>query len=440
MLLRCASKFFMILPLAFLHLPLLAQIGPRPYLGAEVRGQVVEAATGRPIDGAIVVARWDWLGYRSALEGSGFYANGDAVHVGEALTDREGRYSIAGWGPVLRAGGKMDEKAPNLIVFKPGYEPLQRPLAGDATLKLKTFTGTPKEYAQAIARIQGADYPGYGESKGGLGWQYPGDNAKAMPRMVAALHREKVRLGEDGAAIRGANLISGRSGEGELVDSATKQAVTPALVWIAWTMRRVDGSPGARRLVQVKRSGAEHGSNHFYVSPWRLPAPELPGWEIDPDATPRVRIYARGFRRSAEMPWDGKGAVVALQKLPAGRDAALAEMRAMRADIDTELARNSSDADLAAQRLLLEQLVFDCREITPDLRAGICYPSDSPVALYLDRTRGHPTFMRETAEGGETIRVVAAGGSQLQAQSVAVPAGPPAQRARVGGFTIEPAR
>ncbi len=440
MLLRPASRIFALLLLAFAHLPLAAQTGPRPYLGRETRGQVVDAASSQPIEGAIVVARWDWLDYRSALEGSGYYANGDAVHVGEALTDRDGRYAIAGWGPVLRAGGKMDEKAPNLIVFKPGYEPLQRPLAGDATLRLKTFTGTPKEFAQAIARIQGAPYPGYGESKGGLGWQHPGDNAKAMPRMVLALHREKVRLGEDGAAIRGANQIPGRAGEGELVDAATKERVTPALVWIAWTMRRTDGAAGTRRLVQAKRSGVEGAANHFYVSPWRLPAPELPGWEIDADATPRVRIYARGYRRSAEMPWDGKGAVVALQKLPAGRDAALAEMRAMRADLDAELARNSSDADLAAQRPLLEQLAYECREITPDLRAGICYPADSPVARYLDRTRGNPSLVMETAEGGRTIRVVAAGGSQIQAQSVAVPAGPPAPRARVGGFTIEPVR
>ncbi len=435
-----AASFLAGLCLLCVHSTLLAQLLPRVHSSPETRGQVVEADGGRPVEGAIVVARWDWLNYRAALENSGFYAFGDAVHVGETLTDRGGRFAIPSWGPKSRVGGKMDEEAPNLIVFKSGYEPLQRVLAGDATLRLKKFTGTQKEYAQAIARLQGsAAIPGYGASKGGLGWQYPGDHAKAMPRMVLALHREKVRLGEDGGPIRGANLIHGRAGEGEVVD-ASRQPVAPAMVWIAWTMRRSDGSPGTRRLVQAKRSGTQTGVNRFYVSPWRLPAPELPGWEIDLDATPLVRIYARGYRRSAEMPWDGKGAVVALQKLPAGREAVLGEMRAMRTDIDAELARNSSDADLAAQRLLLEQLGYECREITPDLRAGICYPPDSQVARYLDRTRGNPSFMVETAEGGTTIHVVAAGGSHLQAQSAAVPAGSPPQRARVNGFTIEPAR
>lgn len=437
---RAVSKFLAGLCVLCLHSTLFAQLLPRVYASGETRGQVVDADSGQPVEAVVVVVRWDWLHYRSALEGSGFYPDGDVVHMGEAVTDRGGRFAIPGWGPTTRAGGKMDEKAPNLIVFKSGYEPLQRALAGDATIRLKKFTGTPNEYAQSIARVQGAAHPGFDMSQGGLAWQYPGENAKAMPRMILSLHREKVRLGEDGAAIRGANLLHGRAGEGELVDAATKQPVTPALVWIAWTMRRIDGSPGTRRLVQAKRSGIEGMANHFYVSPWRLPAPELPGWEIDPDATPRVRIYASGYRRSAEMPWDLKGAVIPLQKLPAGRDAVLGEMRALRADLDAELAKNSSDADLAAQRLLLEQLAYECRGITPDLRAGICYPPDSPVARYLDRTRGNPSFMMETAEGGRTIRVVAVGGTHLQAQSAAMPAGPPGPRGRVGGFTIEPAR
>ena len=436
---RAASNFLAILFLVSLHVPATAQLIPKPYFSGAIRGQVVDAASGQPLEGAVVVARWDWLDYRSAFEGSGFYANGDVVHMGEAVADRGGRFTIPGWGPKTRAGGKMDEKAPNLIAFKAGYEPLQRAIAGDAPIRLRKFAGSSKQYAESIARLQGAIAPGGGDV--GLGWQHGSDNWKAMPRMILALHREKARLGEDGAAIRGANLLHGRAGKGGLVDAESKQPVSPAVVRIAWTMRRSDGTPGTRRMVQAKRAGIEGSGSSFFVSPWRLPGPELPGWEIDPDAVPLVRVYAPGYRRSAEVRWEEKGAIVSVQKLPASRDAVLAELRAWRGDLDAELARNQSEADLAAQRPLLAQLAEECKGITPDLRVGICFPADSPVARYLDKTRGLASFPMETEEGVRTIRVVAVdGGSRLQAQSVAMPAGPAGQPARVGGFTIEPVR
>ncbi|MGZ5597507.1 MAG: hypothetical protein ACXWG3_12755, partial [Usitatibacter sp.] len=34
-----------------------------PYLSAEIRGQVVDADTTQPVEGAVAVARWEWLDY-----------------------------------------------------------------------------------------------------------------------------------------------------------------------------------------------------------------------------------------------------------------------------------------------------------------------------------------------------------------------------------------
>jgi hypothetical protein len=58
----------------------------------------------------------------------------------------------------------------------------------------------------------------------------------------------------------------------------------------------------------------------------------------------------------------------------------------------------------------------------------------------MERSRAITSYPVETEEGVRTIRVVAARGGGLQAQAPAAPAGMPMPRARVNGFTIEPAR
>ncbi len=77
----------------------------------------MDADTGAPIEGAVVVAYWE-------LKGGSF---GDslpcgAANVEEAVTDKEGRFHIPGWGPT-RAGcaSEMRIQDPILYIFKPGY-------------------------------------------------------------------------------------------------------------------------------------------------------------------------------------------------------------------------------------------------------------------------------------------------------------------------------
>src|SRR4051812_13647782 len=273
-------------------LPAAAQL-PAPYRSGDLRGRVVDEATNEPIGGAVVVARWEWLEYvPPRLHGGGYYSNnGAAIHVGESVTNRVGEYLIDGWGPKLRAGGKMDEGQPRLFAFKPGYEPLIG--KRDETLRLKKSSAAPADYAQLIARFQqGAN--DYGRPRGGasLAWRSPTDDWRGMPRMIDALHREKLRLGEDGAKILGGNVLHGRLGEGTVLDAATRQPVQFAIVSITWTMRRGDRSPGEMRVVQTK-SGLASGAR-FWVSPWRVPGPQVEGWQIATDAIPVVRVYAPG--------------------------------------------------------------------------------------------------------------------------------------------------
>ena len=93
---------------------------PDSYTAAPIGGRVVDAATGTPLAGAVVVAAWS---IHRLL-----YLSGDEIRqleVQEVLTDTEGRYRLPGWGPIARpaAWGMLGGNDPRIAVFKPGYEP-----------------------------------------------------------------------------------------------------------------------------------------------------------------------------------------------------------------------------------------------------------------------------------------------------------------------------
>jgi len=91
------------------------------------RGWVTDAATGKPIEGAVVVAAWRierLIRFRAAG-----IADYDVVGLAEVLTDKDGRFEFAPLGsnyglPLL---WRKDETFfPRLAFFKPGYEPTFR--------------------------------------------------------------------------------------------------------------------------------------------------------------------------------------------------------------------------------------------------------------------------------------------------------------------------
>lgn len=99
-----------------------AQTLPPTYSAPPLIGRVVDAETGKPVEGAIVVAKWEiekttniWPvgSTRSAV-----------LHVAESLTDANGHYKIESWGPEGRPSGWWMDSGhdPLLCVFKQGYE------------------------------------------------------------------------------------------------------------------------------------------------------------------------------------------------------------------------------------------------------------------------------------------------------------------------------
>lgn len=89
-----------------------------PLSAAAIDSRVVDGTTGKPIEGAVVVAYWQ------VMQGS---MTGDSLpctpaNLEEAVTDRQGRFHIPGWGPTWSpCFTGMPANDPIMYVFKPGY-------------------------------------------------------------------------------------------------------------------------------------------------------------------------------------------------------------------------------------------------------------------------------------------------------------------------------
>jgi hypothetical protein len=95
--------------------------GPASYSSREFSGTVKDATTGAPVSGAVVVATWKVSRGRFP---HGFDSR--ILHVSEAVTDENGRYTLNAWGPKPRpVGWKLDVYDTGSLVFKPGYAPRQ---------------------------------------------------------------------------------------------------------------------------------------------------------------------------------------------------------------------------------------------------------------------------------------------------------------------------
>lgn len=94
---------------------------PMFYRAAEIKGQVVDAETKKPIEGVAVVAQW--VLYHEGIADGG---HGKVLKVYEAVTDKEGNYRIPAWGPRRRpAMTHLDDYDPRISLFKKDYEYLE---------------------------------------------------------------------------------------------------------------------------------------------------------------------------------------------------------------------------------------------------------------------------------------------------------------------------
>lgn len=104
-----------------LTLSFLVACGQDTVLSADpIDATLVDADTGQPLAGVPVVAYWELKS--GSLAGDSLPCG--AAGVEEAVTDKNGKFHIPGWGPVKGPCGYMPSWSPEIFAFKSGYSPL----------------------------------------------------------------------------------------------------------------------------------------------------------------------------------------------------------------------------------------------------------------------------------------------------------------------------
>lgn len=124
------------------------------YFGLPIKGQVVDAVSGEPLEGVTILAVWDL--YSANLLHNTYQGQ---LHVAEAVTDSAGEYRLSPWFRFFFLG-KLKSSAPLVYFYKYGYSVGGR---GDSrrqapflivssefdgrTIELSRFEGSMQEYA-----------------------------------------------------------------------------------------------------------------------------------------------------------------------------------------------------------------------------------------------------------------------------------------------------
>lgn len=90
-------------------------VRPHWYSSERIEATLVDAADGKPIDGAAVLAVWRKIqGYNDSQD--------DWFIIREARSDANGRFTIPRWGPrTLDPEYYLDKRDPEIYILKPGY-------------------------------------------------------------------------------------------------------------------------------------------------------------------------------------------------------------------------------------------------------------------------------------------------------------------------------
>jgi hypothetical protein len=174
----------------------------RLYSAERIDATVLDGATGLPIAGVVVVAHW-----QTETHTLGGRMPGNQVQIAEAKTDAKGRLQIPAWGPKLVLRGAIEEKTPQLLLFKSGYLPLRiadenRPSPDTSwtrtsawipeRLTLVPFPGTKREYADALFDLHSTLDGVIKQSDGTCGWREMLSMLRALERQEALFDKERI--------------------------------------------------------------------------------------------------------------------------------------------------------------------------------------------------------------------------------------------------------
>jgi hypothetical protein len=198
------KRSFLFTSLLLATVTMLAGCAHPPFYSAkEIHGQIVDAATGEPIEGVVIVAQWEL--FQEGLGDSGH--KGSMVNIKEAVTDSTGNYVIPGWWPRPRLPfNYLDNRDPKLSIFKSGYFPeeLFNPLRSEEhinhdsmrtsqwdgkVIRLKKFNDDFEKYTTQLVSLR-------------IGLAGDGYKLRSYPRMFFALAAEQQRLKTSGPKLR----------------------------------------------------------------------------------------------------------------------------------------------------------------------------------------------------------------------------------------------
>ena len=185
---------------------------PSSYSAEPTFGTVVDDATGKPIEGAFVVAQW-------VLEYSGS-VDGGVLVVRETVTDAFGNFRIEGWGPIHRPHkGLLDLLDPEVLIFKPRWSStgdsnwgLASPgsriglskrewLRNGGTMRLRGVTSTTSAREEKLRMIRIRNALSRVLESPDCKWTY-------IPKAISTLEKELARTGGPSAAVSGVPFIS----------------------------------------------------------------------------------------------------------------------------------------------------------------------------------------------------------------------------------------
>ncbi len=191
-------KNYFRLPYLLLLALMLPITGCATYSAKDFHGQVVDDATGAPLDGVVIVAQW-------LLERSMVGDDKALLKAMETVTDKNGNYTFPAWGPVTLPA-RADFRAgrdPKVVYFKVGYwpeseqnelltdirhrsTPLGEFRSNGKTIRLKKWDGKGEEYWSQL-RVLANRMP-----------SFYGVNWKNFPRMTWAIEQENRRYKASG--------------------------------------------------------------------------------------------------------------------------------------------------------------------------------------------------------------------------------------------------
>lgn len=180
----------------FVGLSACVSLSDLQYSAEPIEAWIVDGATGKPLEGAIVVAHWQLT--RGSLGGG--EAPVGSMMVMETVTDVDGRFTFPGWGPLPnQTEGRLTNRDPTMYAFKSNYDVVE--------LRNNTWENKPSRRKSDWNGKKIAVRPFDGNQKGYADrltvWSHSIDsnlkwgrncNFRKTPLLADALDREDARL------------------------------------------------------------------------------------------------------------------------------------------------------------------------------------------------------------------------------------------------------